>query len=1229
VAAAGAAAAVVVTMLVAMATPAAAAAPAIVNAGSGSQWLESFAVPKDTNGERIFVTYVVKHDLGVQVTGLAVDDDWNGTDNTSTIAADAVTATLIPGGASNYSAVRYSFVPPNQPGFSCGLFSGTRRVNNTLRVRAVTSDGQRTAVVSANVHSVENNQCLAVTDYPYLRDQSQSATAVTPGTTVSFSFQGDDVDSSGSNDSLDKMRWRVRRLNDGAIVQGPTCVTGLDDNTTETLNVAFSSRGRFVVEAELGGEDDGCTDFDNGGQFFRLGAVDVNSAASTSPTVSLSDPGVIQSTPTGSVPVTITATPADSDVNGRVQMIRWDADNNGIYERRELAADETTGLTAAQRSDTQTLTGCANRTWQVEVTDNGALNAADTIRRTLTTSRTVEVNCPPVTANAALTVDEDTPGSVALSATDPDGNPLTWTITSPPAHGTASISGSTFSYTPDADYNGSDSATVEAADGRGGTDAAAVAITVRPVNDPPVATDVDTSTAEDQAVTVPLAGAVSDVDGDTLTVTVTTPPAHGSATPTGATTVEYDPAADFNGTDSFVYTVSDGHGGTDTGVVTVVVDPVDDAPVAADQTLSTPEETAVAVVLGPDVDADGETLTYALVSSPAHGVAEVDGTGATYTPEQDFNGTDSFVFSVTDGTSVVMGTITVDVTPVNDAPVADDQSVVTDEDTPVVITLTASDVDGDDLAFTVTTAPQHGTLDTTSGPAPAYTPDQDYFGPDAFVFTVDDGHGGVDTAIVSIEVRPVNDAPVADDQAVATGEDQPVPILLSASDVDGDDLTYAVVDPPAHGTLSGTAPNLVYTPTLNESGTDSFTFVVSDGELTDTATVTIEVEPLNDPPSAHPQSVSTPEDTALPITLTGSDPDGDVLTFTVVSSPAHGTLDTTAGADVVYTPAPDFNGSDGFVFRVVDPSGASDTATVVISVGEPGSNDPPTADDQAVTTAEDTPVAVELTADDVDGDPLTYAIEVAPQHGTVALSGSSVVYTPALNVFGDDVFVFRVDDGAGGVAFGVVEIVVTAVNDAPDAIPQVITLLEDTPTAVTLTATDVDGDELSFAVTAPPANGTLAGTAPDLTYTPAPDAFGVEYLTFVVDDGHGGTDTAVVTLDVRPAPAILTKLFAEGALATVQPGPVLTVNIAQVRAHLTDRITGTPIAGRWIRFTAGTGQICAAVTDENGAATCSGIVPWATTLISLGYTAIFDGDADHMPTSDAGPLIQLNKLPII
>ena len=250
-----------------------------------------------------------------------------------------------------------------------------------------------------------------------------------------------------------------------------------------------------------------------------------------------------------------------------------------------------------------------------------------------------------------------------------------------------------------------------------------------------------------------------------------------------------------------------------------------------------------------------------------------------------------------------------------------------------------------------------------------------------------------------------NTAPVANAQSVAVNEDGTLVIVLTGSDVDGDTLTFSVVTGPMHGGLSGTVPNLTYTPTANYNGADSFTFKANDGTVdSNTATVSITVTPVNDPPAADAQSVTTLEDTAKVIVLTGSDPDGDTLIYSVVTQPTHGALSGTA-PNLTYTPAANYNGSDSFTFKVNDGHADSNIATVSITVT--AFNDPPIVDPESVTTNEDTPKAITLTASDVDGDPLTFSVVTGPTHGALSGTAPNLTYTPAADYNGADSFTFQ------------------------------------------------------------------------------------------------------------------------------------------------------------------------------------------------------------------------------
>ncbi|MDI9589031.1 MAG: Ig-like domain-containing protein, partial [Acidobacteriota bacterium] len=638
----------------------------------------------------------------------------------------------------------------------------------------------------------------------------------------------------------------------------------------------------------------------------------------------------------------------------------------------------------------------------------------------------------------------------------------------------------------------------------------------------PVAGNDSYTVAEGGVLTVAARGVLTndtDFDPTILTAVKVTDPVNGTLTLNTDGSFTYTPAANYHGTDTFTYKANDGLADSNVATVTITVTAVNDAPVAQDQTVTTAEDTAKAITLAA-TDADGDTLTYAIVAGPTHGTLSGTAPNLTYTPAANYNGPDSFTFKANDGTADSnVATVTITVTPVNDAPVAQDQSVTTAEDTAKAITLVATDADGDTLTYTIVAGPSHGTL---SGTAPnlTYTPAANYNGPDSFTFKANDGTIDSNTATVSITVTPVNDAPVAQDQSVTTPEDTAKAITLVATDADGDTLTYAIVAGPSHGTLSGTAPNLTYTPAANYNGPDSFTFKANDGTIdSNVATVTITVTAVNDAPVAQDQSVTTAEDTAKAITLVATDADGDTLTYTIVAQPAHGSV-TLVGNVATYTPAANYNGPDSFTFKANDGTTDSNTATVSITVTPV--NDAPVAQDQSVTTAEDTAKAITLVATDADGDTLTYAIVAQPAHGSVTLVGNVATYTPAANYNGPDSFTFKANDGTIDSNVATVTITVTPVNDAPVAVDDAYTMNEkDTLTVaapgVLANDTDVDGDTLTAILVDGVQHGVLTLNADgSFTYTPDEYFNGEDSFTYKAKDAVLESELAVVTITVTP-----------------------------------------------------------------------------------------------------------------
>jgi hypothetical protein len=269
---------------------------------------------------------------------------------------------------------------------------------------------------------------------------------------------------------------------------------------------------------------------------------------------------------------------------------------------------------------------------------------------------------------------------------------------------------------------------------------------------------------------------------------------------------------------------------------------------------------------------------------------------------------------------------------------------------------------------------------------------------------------------------PNNTAPIASNHSAAGVEDQPLNLSISATDADGEPLTYSITTAPTHGTLTGAAPTLIYTPSLNYNGADSFTFRASDGSASsNVATVSLSIAPVNDVPVAHAQSCSTSDGQPISITLSAADADGDALTY-VTEDPSNGTLSGT-GATRLYTPFTGYDGPDSFTFSVSDGVAQSDIAIVTISTD----NVAPNAQPDSAKTKRNTAVIIPVLANDTDanGDALTITQVSALTRGAVAVVGSSIEYTPAKNASGSFTFTYTISDGRGGTGTALVTVAVT------------------------------------------------------------------------------------------------------------------------------------------------------------------------------------------------------------
>ncbi|WFR60916.1 Ig-like domain-containing protein [Paenibacillus amylolyticus] len=703
------------------------------------------------------------------------------------------------------------------------------------------------------------------------------------------------------------------------------------------------------------------------------------------------------------------------------------------------------------------------------------------------------VNLPPTTQNVNLTTPENVPVSGQVIASDPNADPLTFTLNSAPASGTAVVNpDGTFTYTPNASFVGTDSFTVLVSDGRGGT--ALSNVTIQVTNQPPVAQNQTLNTPGN----TPVSGQIiaTDPNADPLTFALNSVPTNGTAVVNADGTFTYTPNAGFVGTDSFTAIVRDPSGAS--AIATVTINVLNQPPVTSNQSLSTLQNTPVTgQIIATDPNAD--PLTYSLLSPPTNGTVTVNPDGSfSYQPATGYVGVDTFSVLVSDGrggTAVSVVTITV----ANRPPVVTNQSLSTLQNVPVNGQVVATDPDGDPLTYALQSPPSNGTAIVNPDGSFTYTPVTGFVGIDSFSVLVSDGKGG--TSVGSVTVNVIDQPPVTQDLQLSTNFNTPLNGQIPATDPDGDTLTYTVSVPPANGTvvLDPATGAFTYTPNAGFIGVDHFSVLVSDGKG-GTATSNVQVGVPVSPPVTSNITLDTNANVPVAGQIPATDPQGETLTYTLTTPPPNGTvvLDPATGA-FTYTPNAGFIGTDTFVVTVTNTSGIPVTSTVSVNVD----NQPPVVQNVSVDTVQNTSVNGQIPATDPEGNPLTYTVTATPSLGTVTVNpDGSFTYTPNAGVVGTDTFSVLVSDGLGGTATSVVT--VNIIDQPPVTQDFQFTTPANVPVAGAVTATDPDGDPLTFTLNSIPANGTVVvnvdGT---FTYTPNAGYIGTDSFTVLVSDGKG------------------------------------------------------------------------------------------------------------------------------
>ena len=931
-------------------------------------------------------------------------------------------------------------------------------------------------------------------------------------------------------------------------------VTAVDD-TPVAVDDSITATEDTVFNGDISGND---TLSGDGGNVF---AVATNASNGT---VVMNTDGTFSYTPNanynGADSFTYTITDADGDISTATVTVGVTAvDDTPVAVDDSITATEDTVFNG-DISGNDTLSGDGGNVFAVATnasngtvvmntdgtfsyTPNANYNGADSFTYTITdadgdistatvTVGVTAVDDTPVAVDDSITATEDTVFNGDISGNDTlsgDGGNV-FAVATNASNGTVVMNtDGTFSYTPNANYNGADSFTYTITDADGDISTATVTVGVTAVDDTPVAVDDSITATEDTVFNGDISGNDT-LSGDGGNVfAVATNASNGTVVMNTDGTFSYTPNANYNGADSFTYTITDADGDISTATVTVGVTAVDDTPVAVDDSITATEDTVFnGDISGNDtLSGDGGNV-FAVATNASNGtvVMNTDGTFS-YTPNANYNGADSFTYTITDADGdISTATVTVGVTAVDDTPVAVDDSITATEDTVFNGDISGNDTlsgDGGNV-FAVATNASNGTVVMNTDGTFSYTPNANYNGADSFTYTITDADGDISTATVTVGVTAVDDTPVAVDDSITATEDTVFNGDISGNDTlsgDGGNV-FAVATNASNGTVvMNTDGTFSYTPNANYNGADSFTYTITDadGDIS-TATVTVGVTAVDDTPVAVDDSITATEDTVFNGDISGNDTlsgDGGNV-FAVATNASNGTVVMNTDGTFSYTPNANYNGADSFTYTITDADGDISTATV--TVGVTAVDDTPVAVDDSITATEDTVFNGDISGNDTlsgDGGNV-FAVATNASNGTVVMNTDGTFsYTPNANYNGADSFTYTITDADGDISTATVTVGVTAVDDTPVAVDDSITATEDTVFNGDISGNDTlsgDGGNV-FAVATNASNGTVVmNTDGTFSYTPNANYNGADSFTYTITDADGDISTATVTVGV-------------------------------------------------------------------------------------------------------------------
>ncbi len=859
-----------------------------------------------------------------------------------------------------------------------------------------------------------------------------------------------------------------------------------------------------------------------------------------------------QNTPPEITSTPITSATEDQEYTYQVEAQDPDAAEVLTYSLLQapsfLSIDPQTGLISGTATTDEQ---AGDYTVTVQVADLN--NATDTQTYTLTVTA---VNDAPVVSDIPdQTVDEgQTFATIHLDdyVSDEDNSPseMTWTYSgnhdlqvSIDANHVATIT------IPDTNWYGQETITFTATDPGGLSDSDSAVFTVNNINDAPVVSDIPDQTVDEgqNFTTIHLNDYVSDIDNDDSEITWSYSGNHDlsvSIDENNVATVQW-PDENWNGSETITFTATDPGGLADSDAATFTVNPVNDPPVVSDIPDQTIDEgqSFVSIHLDDyvnDVDNSDSELTWTYSGNQdLQVIISADHIATVSAPDTNWFGSETITFTATDPEGLSdSDPATFTVNNINDAPQAVDDSATTDEDVAVTIPVLSndSDIDGDTLTVTTVSQPSHGTASIEDNTRIVYTPGENWSGNDSFTYTISDGNGGTSQANVQVQVNAVNDAPVVSDipdQTIDEGQTfATIQLDDYVSDVDNTPAEMTWTYSGNHDLQVSIDANHVATITIPDSnwyGSETITFRATDpGGLSDSNAAVFTVNNVDDAPVVSTIPGQTIEEgqsfATIPLNDYVTDPDNsdDEITWTV-----SGNVDLTVQIDAnhiatISTPDSNWNGSESIVFTATDPAGLSDSSAAVFTV-TPVNDAPVISDipDQTINEGEKfADIHLDDYVQDVD-DPdsaLSWQFSGNVQLDLEIDSAHVLHIQPKdVNWNGSETVLLTVQDPQGASDRDSVTFTVLPVNDAPIAGNDTVFVLEDSSVSfnVLTNDSDADNDALTIASFSEPNHGKVSLQDSLFTYRPQANFFGSDSMMYVVSDGNGGSDTALVFIRVQ------------------------------------------------------------------------------------------------------------------